>query len=110
MDVYLKSVDEFQAALTAKDKQIAELETELSEWKQINKKRAEKGLDLTIQTVLAQSGEHLLKIENEKLTTQLAKYKAALEEIAKDFGTDYCDGNTMIAHAALAEGDGSGEK
>jgi hypothetical protein len=33
----------------------------------------------------------------------LPEMATALEEIAKDFGTDACDGNTMIAHEALTK-------
>lgn len=36
------------------------------------------------------------------------RYRAALEEIAADFGTDHCDGNTMIAREALAVDRGGG--
>lgn len=35
------------------------------------------------------------------LLLECDRYRAALERIAKDFGTDACDGNTMIAHEAL---------
>jgi len=31
--------------------------------------------------------------------------REALEKIAIDFGTDYCDGNCMVAHDALNEVD-----
>ena len=36
-----------------------------------------------------------------ELQEKLKVAEVALEEIAKDFGTDYCDGNTMIAIEAL---------
>jgi len=36
-----------------------------------------------------------------KLKEQNERHRKALKKIAKDFGTDNCDGNTMIAQEAL---------
>lgn len=36
-----------------------------------------------------------------KLAQALAMAKEALKKIAKDFGTDHCDGNTLIAQEAI---------
>lgn len=47
----------------------------------------------------------LLVIEHsayQALEQKLAVATQALSEIAEDFGTDHADGNTMIAHEALA--------
>ena len=45
------------------------------------------------------TGRHLLQIE--MLEAENKKLRSALERIAKDLGTDHCDGNTMIALKAL---------
>lgn len=47
--------------------------------------------------------------ENQSLQTRVARLRWALQRIAEDFGTDYCDGNCMIAHEAL-EKDKNGDK
>ena len=38
-----------------------------------------------------------------ELEKKLSDATKALEEIAMDFGTDYCSGDSMIAHRALAK-------
>jgi hypothetical protein len=46
--------------------------------------------------VIEKSAYDTLKAQAEKLAEALAK-------IAEDFGTDYCDGNCLLAHETLAE-------
>lgn len=43
----------------------------------------------------------MMYTEIQTLKDKLTLAIEALEEIAEDFGTDYCDGNTMIAHETL---------
>ena len=44
----------------------------------------------------------------EQANAMVKRLLEALEKISADFGTDHCDGNTMIAFEALAEFRGEG--
>lgn len=54
--------------------------------------------------------DHLMKVNNELLKMQREALQkdcemllVALGEISKDFGTDSCDGNTMVAQEAIEQ-------
>jgi hypothetical protein len=49
----------------------------------------------------AVDGEYVTYKDYAELENNLKIAKKALIKIAKDFGSDYCDGNTMIAKEAL---------
>ena len=49
----------------------------------------------------AENNEAKLAVKCAELIGKNQKLREALEKIAKDFGTDHCDGNTMIAKEAL---------
>ena len=74
------------SALKQEQARIKELENEVST-----------GMELNFNTVQKKMQE------NAKLKAQLSDAVKALEEIAAEFGTDYCSGDTMIAYEALAK-------
>ena len=72
------------------------LELEVIDWLQWGDEWDENKAALALQLISKRKSAY------QALEQKLAVATQALSEIAEDFGTDHADGNTMIAHEALA--------
>lgn len=93
-EYYMKAV-EF-SALEQANERIAELEAENAALKRAKSENDER--------FMIERDE--ARAETAASESRCQKYREALDKIAKDFGTDYCDGNTMIAREALSREEG----